>query len=334
METVPGAGDVEPDLAGTSPVLRAEPKNDVLRHLGMSAQEVLETISISLGGQDAGYFFEKDRRFPIIVRLDDAIRSDLDAIENLPVGLGGNSTTPLKDVANVSFSETYASIVREEGRRRSAVLINLRGRDTESFVAEAQKVVSEKVKIPEGYNVQWGGNFKNLQEARKRLFVLTPLALILVLLMIYAAFRSIWKTILVFSCAPLALVGGVLGLMLFGLPFSISAGVGFIALSGIAVLNGVVLVNFFNQLQQEGINGIEMVRQGTITRLRPVLMTALVDIFGFIPMAISTGIGAEVQQPLAAVEIGGVISSTLLTLLVLPTLYLWLTEKFNQSQDA
>lgn len=327
VETVPGAGDVEMDLASTSPVLRAEPKKSVLRNMGMSAQEVLETISIALGGEEAGYFFESDKRFPIVVRLDDSIRSDIDAVENLPVGLSANATTPLSVVADVRFAETYASISREEGHRRSAVLINLRGRDTESFVNEAQKVVKDKVKVPEGYTLQWGGNFKNLQEARKRLFVLTPVALLLVLLMIYAAFRNVWETILVFMCAPLALVGGVLGLMAFQLPFSISAGVGFIALSGIAVLNGVVLVNFFNHLKERGLAPKERVKEGTMARLRPVLMTALVDIFGFIPMVLSTGIGAEVQRPLAAVVIGGVISSTILTLLILPTLYLWFEEK-------
>ena len=327
VEGVDGAGDVEMDLASTSPVLRAEPKNDLLRKLGLSAQEVLETISIALGGEEVGYFFEKDKRFPIIVRLDDSIRSDIEAVENLPVGLATNSTMPLKEVADVKFSETFASITREEGKRRSAVLINLRGRDTESFVHEAQKVVKQKVKLPEGYTIHWGGNFKNLQEAKKRLMVLTPIALILVLLMIYAAFRNLWQTALVFLCAPLALVGGVLGLMAFQLPFSISAGVGFIALSGIAVLNGVVLVNFFNQLKERGSSPEEQVKEGTMARLRPVLMTALVDIFGFIPMVISTGIGAEVQRPLAAVVIGGVISSTLLTLLILPTLYLWCEEK-------
>ena len=327
LEAVPGAGDVEMDLASTSPVLRAEPKKELLRRMGIPVQEVLETISIALGGEEAGYFFESDKRFPIIVRLDEAIRADIEAVENLPVGLAANATTPLKEVANVRFSETYASISREEGHRRSAVLINLRGRDTESFVNEAQAVVRTKVKIPEGYTLQWGGNFKNLQEARSRLFVLTPIALLLVLLMIYAAFRKVWETALVFMCAPLALVGGVLGLMAFRLPFSISAGVGFIALSGIAVLNGVVLVNFFNQLKEKGFSPKECVKEGTMARLRPVLMTALVDIFGFIPMVLSTGIGAEVQRPLAAVVIGGVISSTVLTLLILPTLYLWFEEK-------
>ena len=213
------------------------------------------------------------------------------------------------------------SINREDSNRRSAVLVNLRGRDTESFVNEARAKVEKEITLPQGYYLQWGGNFKNLQEARNRLLVLTPIALVLVLLMIYAAFRSVGQTILIFSCVPLALVGGVIGLIANGLPFSISAGVGFIALSGIAVLNGVVLVNYFNQLRNMGKTGKTLVMQGTMIRLRPVLMTALVAIFGFLPMMLSTGIGAEVQRPLASVVIGGIVSSTLLTLIVLPILY-------------
>lgn len=201
-------------------------------------------------------------------------------------------------------------------------MINLRGRDTESFVQEARKKVEEKVEFPQGYFVEWGGNFKNLEKAKSRLMVLTPLALLLVLMMIYAAFGSLPQTLLIFMCVPLALVGGVVNLMFLGLPFSISAGVGFIALSGIAVLNGVVLMNYFNQLRSQGLRGIELVKRGATIRLRPVLMTALVAIFGFFPMMVSTGVGAEVQRPLATVVIGGLVSSTLLTLVVLPVLYL------------
>ncbi|MFN9066754.1 MAG: efflux RND transporter permease subunit, partial [Bdellovibrionales bacterium] len=210
---------------------------------------------------------------------------------------------------------------RENSNRRTAVLINLRGRDTESFVLEAQKAVETQLKLPDGYYLEWGGNFKNLEQARSRLLILAPIALALVLMMIYAAFGSVAQTFLIFACIPMALVGGVIGLILNGLPFSISAGIGFIALSGIAVLNGVVLVNFFNQLQAEGKTGKELVLSGTLVRLRPVLMTALVAVFGFIPMMVSTGIGAEVQKPLASVVIGGIISSTLLTLIVLPILF-------------
>lgn len=329
VSKVDGAGDVETDMAGTSPVLRVEPKTELLNRYGVRKSEVLETVSVALGGTEVGHLYEGDRRFPILVRMSEEHRSDLDAIRLLPVGIGGNATVPLTELANLKFAETYGSIGREDANRRAAVMINLRGRDTESFVREAEALTLSKVKLDAGYYVQWGGNFKNLQEARTRLLILTPLALLLVLLMIYAAFRSLGQTVLIFSCVPLALVGGVLGLMTYGLPFSISAGVGFIALSGIAVLNGVVLVNYFNQLKAEGMTGAQLVREGTLIRLRPVLMTALVDVFGFLPMVLSTGVGAEVQRPLAAVVIGGILSSTLLTLIVLPALYNVFEKRFH-----
>ncbi len=282
---------------------------------------MLNSISIALGGEEAGHLYEGERKFPIVVRLKDDLRSDLEMVKALPVGIGMNTTVPLGHLAKISFKETYGSVNRENSNRRTAVLINLRGRDTESFVKEAQALVEKEVKLPEGYYYEWGGNFKNLEQARSRLLILAPIALILVLMMVYAAFGSISQTILIFACVPMALVGGVVGLMLNGLPFSISAGIGFIALSGIAVLNGVVLVNFFNQLKAEGKTGKDLVLSGTLVRLRPVMMTALVAIFGFIPMMFSTGIGSEVQKPLASVVIGGIISSTLLTLIVLPVVF-------------
>lgn len=326
IEEVPGAGDVEEDLAGTSPVLRIEPNDAAMRSYGAATSDLLDAVSIAMGGQEVGFLYEKDRKYPIVVRISDEERSDLDAIRELPVALGTALTTPLGTIAKTSFAETYGSINRENSNRRSAVLINLRGRDTESFVDEAKAKVEAVIKLPQGYYMEWGGNFKNLREARLRLLVLAPLALLLVLMMIYAAFKSVAQTALIFICVPLALVGGAVGLLLNDLPFSISAGVGFIALSGIAVLNGVVLVNYFNQLKSEGVTGIEVIRRGTLIRLRPVLMTALVAIFGFVPMMLSTGVGAEVQRPLASVVIGGIVSSTILTLLVLPTLY-WLLDR-------
>jgi len=329
VSKVPGAGDVEVDLAGTSPVLKVEPKELELSKFGASTSDVLDTVSIALGGQEAGYLYDGDRKYPIVVRLSEEERSDLDTIQNLPVGTGANTTAPLSQLASVEFAETFGSINREDSNRRSAVLVNLRGRDTESFVNEARAAVEQAIQMPQGYDIQWGGNFKNLQEARNRLLVLTPIALIIVLLMIYAAFRSVGQTILIFLCVPFALVGGVVSLVLNGLPFSISAGVGFIALSGIAVLNGVVLVNYFNQLKLEGKTGKDLVVSGTMIRLRPVLMTALVAVFGFLPMMLSTSIGAEVQRPLASVVIGGIISSTILTLIVLPTLYSIFEHKFQ-----
>lgn len=322
VSQVQGAGDVEVDLAGTSPVLRIEPRDSLLSTYGASLSDVLETISVAVGGEEAGFIYENEKRFPIVVRLGEDDRSDLHTLRSLPVGLTSNATARLSDLASLEFTETYGSVNRENSSRRSAVLVNLRGRDTESFVNEAREAVEKEVKLPQGYFLEWGGNFKNLNKAKKRLLILTPIAIALILVMIYAAFGSVAQTLLIFSCVPLALVGGVLNLMFLGLPFSISAGVGFIALSGIAVLNGVVLVNYFNQLRTEGMTGVELVKKATTIRLRPVLMTALVAIFGFIPMMISSGVGAEVQRPLATVVIGGIVSSTLLTLIVLPVLYL------------
>ncbi|MGE3262650.1 MAG: efflux RND transporter permease subunit [Bacteriovoracia bacterium] len=323
VEKVPGAGDVESDITGTSPLLRITPKHELLTNYSANLSDVLESISVAIGGEEAGHIYEGDRKYPIVVRLKESDRQDLDTIKSIPIGLPGNATTALSNVATLAFNETFGSVNRENSSRRSAVLINLRGRDTESFVREAEELVREKVKMPEGYFVEWGGNFKNLEQAKKRLLILMPIALALVLMMIYAAFGSVAQTLLIFSCVPLALVGGIVNLILMGLPFSISAGIGFIALSGIAVLNGVVLVNYFNHVRStENLEGITLVKKATMIRLRPVLMTALVAVFGFVPMMLSSGVGSEVQRPLATVVIGGIISSTLLTLIVLPSLYL------------
>lgn len=329
ISEVQGSGDVETEIKGTSPMLRIIPKASVLYQYGVTSQEILQVVSSALGGEELGHMYEGVKKFPIVLRLNDNDRSDLEQIKKLPVSVGVNLTVPLSELADIKFVEAYSSVSRENSKRRAAVLINPRGRDTESFVNEAQKTVEAKIKLPAGYFVEWGGNFKNLQEARTRLMILAPLALLLVFFMIYTAFKNVLETVLIFLCVPLALVGGVLGLNLNGLPFSISAGVGFIALSGIAVLNGVVLISYFNQLRKEGLNADQTVRKGTLIRLRPVLMTALVDIFGFLPMMLSHGVGAEVQKPLASVVIGGIISSTLLTLIVLPTFYLMI-EKWNQ----
>lgn len=321
IQKIPGAGDVELEAKGKMTVLEIKPNYKTLKSLGISASEVLETVGIAIGGDQVGIFYEGMKRFPIIVRLQSEKRDNIEEIKNLPVGLTGGSTIPLKEVAYIQFKENYSSFSREETKRRIAVLINPRGRDTESFVNEAKRAVEEQIKLPPGYYMEWGGNFKNLNEAKSRLMVLAPLSLLFVLLMIYAAFRNIMETVLIFLCVPFALVGGILALLITGIPFSISAGVGFIALSGIAVLNGVVLVNNFNNLRKKGKTGPEVIKQGALLRLRPVMMTALTDVLGFLPMAIAIGLGAEVQRPLATVIIGGIISSTLLTLIVLPVTY-------------
>jgi cobalt-zinc-cadmium resistance protein CzcA len=317
---IPGASELETELRGKSPLLKVTPKESI-SDLGVPRLAVLDAVAFALGGREVGFLYEGVRRFPIFIRLSEKDRSDLEAIRNLPVGIGSNVTIPLKEAADIKFEQAYSAISREQGKRRAAVMINPRGRDTEGFVEEAQAKVAAEVKLPTGYYTEWGGTFRNLQTARSRLIVLAPLALLMVLLMIYAAFKNIYQTALIFVCVPLALVGGVLGLMFNGLPFSISAGVGFIALSGIAVLNGLVLMNYFNELRRQGVGGDELVKKGTLLRLRPVLMTALVDVFGFLPMMLSSGIGSDVQRPLASVVIGGIASSTILTLAVLPALY-------------
>lgn len=327
LEKVPGAGDVELEAKGSVTVLDVQPKKDILKKLGVPSSEVLESIGIGVGGQEVGTFYEGMRRFPIVIRLSELDRKDTEIIKNLPIAVAGATTVPLKTVADIKFREAYSSFSREQTKRRIAVLINPRGRDTQSFVHEAQTKVATEVQLPPGYYMEWGGNFKNLEQAKSRLMLLGPLALLLVLLMIYAAFRNVFETALIFLCIPLALVGGVLGLMVKGLPFSISAGVGFIALSGIAVLNGVVLVSYFNDLRRKGLSGRDLVRTGTQLRLRPVLMTALVDVFGFLPMAFAQGMGAEVQEPLATVVIGGILSSTISTLVILPVLYFSLEKQ-------
>jgi len=320
ISEVRGAGDVELELQGKAPLLHIEPKAALLRSMGISNREVLEAVGVALGGQEVGSVYEGFQRFPILVRLREADRRDLSELAQLPVGIAANATIPLGEAASLHFEESYGTITREQGKRRVAIMVNPRGRDTESFVEEAQQALKEKLDVPAGMFIEWGGNFENLRQAKARLAVLAPMVLLFVLMIIYAAFRNLPQTILVFSCVPLALVGGVLGLLLNGLPFSISAGVGFVALCGIAVLNGVVLLNCFNDLRAKGMGGWEMIREGTMLRIRPVLMTALVEIFGFLPMMVSQGLGAEVQRPLASVVIGGVISATLLTLIVLPVL--------------
>lgn len=333
IQSIDGAGDVELEAKGKMTVLEIKPKYKELKSLNISASEILETIGIAIGGDKVGVFYEGMKRFPIIVRLGAERRNDIEGIKKLPVGLSGGSTLPLEEVADIRFKDTYSSFSREETKRRIAVLINPRGRDTESFIEDAKLAVEKEIELPAGYYIEWGGNFKNLNEAKKRLSVLAPIALLFVLLMIYAAFRNIFETLLIFLCVPFALVGGVLALMLKGIPFSVSAGVGFIALSGIAVLNGVVLVNSFKNLKAKGKTGYDVIKNGALLRLRPVMMTALTDILGFLPMAIATGLGAEVQRPLATVVIGGMISSTLLTLVVLPIAYLNLEKWVSRSNS-
>ncbi len=318
---IEGAGEAESESKGKSPMLQYSPKVEELAQLGVTARPVLDAISTAIGGKEIGHVYEGVRKFPIVTRLSDEERKDVFTISQLPVGISDGYTVPIKQVADINFVETFTAVSRENSQRRVAVLINPETRDIESFVNEAKSRVDKKIKLPEGYYIEWGGSFKNLQSAKERLSILVPLAMLIIIGMLYAAFRNFAQVILIFACAPMALIGGVISLNILGMPFSISAGVGFIALSGISILNGVVLVTYFNRLIADGKSPDDVVREGAMSRLRPVLMTALTDIFGFLPMMFSTGLGAEVQKPLATVVVGGIFTATILTLIVIPSLY-------------
>ena len=334
LQDVDGVGESEEEVKGMAPVLRIVPKQEAISNLGLPKENILTTVETAIGGKEAGSLFQGVMRFPIVVRLDDKDRSNVEAIGSIPVGISDSYTEPLSAVADIKIQETYSDIRREQSKKRAAVLVNVRGRDTESLVTEAQAKVAESIKVPPGYYIEWGGSFKNLKEARERLMVVVPIALLLVLFMIYLAFQSVLQTAMIAACIPMALVGGVISLMLNGLDFSISAGVGFVALSGLAVLNGIVLVSYFNKLKLSGLSGDELIKQGTKMRLRPVVMTATSTAFGFIPMMLSTGMGAEVQRPLASVVVGGIISATLLTLVVLPVVYRILEDRMKISDSG
>ncbi len=324
-----GAADVKVEQTDGLPRLDVALNRDAIAHYGLNVQDVLDVVAMAIGGREAGLIFQGDRRFDIVVRLPDALRQNIQALENLHIMLPVNDNevhttlnyVPLKQVAKLTFSEGPNQVSRENGKRRVVVQANVRGRDIGSFVEEAQAGIDQQVKVPAGYWLEWGGQFKNLQEATARLSLVVPACFFMIFVLLFTALGSTKQALLVFSGVPLALTGGILTLWLRGMPFSISAAVGFIALSGIAVLNGLVLITSINQLIREGRKPEEAISEGALIRLRPVLMTALVASLGFLPMAIATGAGAEVQKPLATVVIGGLITATALTLLVLPALY-------------
>ncbi len=333
VEKIPGAADVEFDAAGKAPVLQVVVNRAAMARYNVHADEVNKVIGTAFAGTEAGVLVDGNRRFPIITRLPESARQDFANVANLPVRTSDGGFITLGQVAEVSVTESVNTISREAFQRRMAIQVNLRGRDVQSFVQEAQAKISAGVKMPEGYFVEYGGAFKNLQEARARLAVVVPMALLLIFLLIFMAFSSVRQAFIVYTGIPLAVTGGIFALWLRDLPFSISAAVGFIALSGVAVLNGVMMISFINQLREEGKSVRDAVIEGALTRLRPVLMTALVASLGFVPMALAHGSGAEVQRPLATVVIGGIITATFLTLVLLPTLYCWF-ERDNSTQPA
>lgn len=320
---IPGAQDVQVEQVDNVPVLQISIHRQAIARVGVNVSDIQDWVNTAIGGQPLGQIIEGDKRFDLTVRLPESIRTDVDRLRDLPVATPGGGSVSLGSLASLTVVPAPAQISREEGRRRVVVQLNVRGTDLGSFVPIAQAAIREKVKLGEGYSVTWGGQYENLQRAKARLMVVVPIALGLIFVLLFSSFGSVRQSLLIFSGVPLAVTGGILGLWLRGLPFSISAGVGFIALSGVAVLNGVVMVSAINGLRRQGRSIEEAVREGAETRLRPILMTALVAALGFIPMALNTGIGAEVQKPLATVVIGGILSATILTLIVLPILYTW-----------
>jgi heavy metal efflux system protein len=321
---IEGAEDVSVEQVTGLPVLQIRPDRAALSRLGISMDDVQQVVSASIGGVVAGQVFEGDRRFDVVVRLPEALREDTESIGRLRIpvpGSGGTAFVPLEEIATIAVETGPNQISREDGKRRVVVTANVRGRDLGSFIAEVQEKVGAEVEVPPGYWISYGGTFEQLISAAKRLQLVVPVVLLLIFGLLFALFRSVKDSAIVFSGVPLALTGGVAALAMRGLPLSISAAVGFIALSGVAVLNGVVMVSFIRSLIADGKPLGEAIREGALTRLRPVLMTALVASLGFVPMALNVGAGAEVQRPLATVVIGGIISSTILTLLVLPALY-------------
>jgi len=326
LERVQGATEVKFEQTTGLPMLSVNIDRAKAARYGLNITDVQETIATAVGGREAGTFFQGDRRFDILVRLPDAVREDVEALRRLPIPLpqGGDGARgtyiPLGELAALDLSPGPNQVSRENGKRRVVISANVTGRDLGSFVADAQRAVAS-VKVPSGYWTAWGGTFEQLQSASQRLQIVVPLALAMVFILLFTMFGNVKDGLLVFTGIPFALTGGILALWLRGLPLSISAAVGFIALCGVAVLNGLVMLSFIRTLRDEGKTLDEAVWEGALTRLRPVLMTALVASLGFVPMAIATGTGAEVQRPLATVVIGGILSSTALTLLVLPVLY-------------
>ena len=318
---VDGAADVAVEQATGLPILTMSPKRDIMARYGISLQRVQDTVAVALGGVTVGTFYEGDRRSDIVVRQAAKERQNPDTFADLPVMTKDGEVIPLGELVSFQVENGYNQVYRENGKRRVVVSANVRGRDLGSFVEDVQRAVEANVEIPPGYWVEYGGTYEQLQSATQRLQIVVPVTLVLILALLVMALGSIRDSLIIFTGVPLALTGGVLALVIRDIPFSISAGVGFIALSGIAVLNGLVMLTFIRRLHDQGADLHSAIMEGAISRLRPVLMTALVASLGFVPMALNTGIGSEVQRPLATVVIGGIISSTILTLFVLPALY-------------
>ena len=328
IKRVDGVSDPFVEKVQGLPQIQVKYNRDQLAKYGISIRTANKVLETAFAGSRSGYVFEGDKRFDLVVRMDKDLRNDIKAIESLYLPLPDGGTIPLQQVAQITLTDAPAQVTHEDGQRRIFVGFNVRGRDIQTTVDEIQEVLDKELKLPAGYYYTYGGQFQNLQEATGRLMLAVPLALLVILGLLYATLKNIRETLFVFSAIPLSAIGGVWALCLRGMPFSISAGVGFIALFGVAVLNGIVLIGQFNTFEKEGVTDVKKrVIDGCMLRLRPVIMTALVASLGFMPMALSTGDGAEVQRPLATVVIGGLVTATILTLVVLPSIYKTFTKK-------
>ncbi|MBL8196784.1 MAG: efflux RND transporter permease subunit, partial [Blastocatellia bacterium] len=327
VSKVSGAEDVKVEAVSGLPQVQIIPNRTAIARYGINVEDINLLIESLVAGKEAGQVYEGEQRFNLVVRLGAAASKNVETIKNLLVTASNGTRIPLSQLAEISLIEGPAQISREDTRRRIVVELNVRGRDIGSFVKEAQEKIEQQVKLPAGYYLTWGGQFENLQRASNRLLIVVPLAMFLIFVLLFTTFGSIRQALLIYTGIPFAAVGGILALFLRGMPFSISAGVGFIALFGVAVLNGLVMVSAINRLRSEGQPLEIAIREGAESRVRPVLMTALVASLGFIPMALATSAGGEVQRPLATVVIGGLITSTLLTLLLLPMLYGWFGDE-------
>jgi cobalt-zinc-cadmium resistance protein CzcA len=330
IQSVQGATAPMVERVSGLPQINIEYDRLRLANYGLTVEDVNDIVSTAFAGKSTGVVFENERKFDLVVRLDSTYRSSIDDVSNLMIPTNTGNQIPLAQVANINFKVGPAQISREAGKRRIVIGFNVKGRDVQSVVNEIQQKLSKQVKLPSGYYFTYGGTFENLQEASKRLMIAVPISLLLIFILLYFTFRSFKQASLIFTAIPMSAIGGVFALLFRSMPFSISAGIGFIALFGVAVLNGIVLIGTFNQLQKEGITDvIKRVIEGTKIRLRPVLMTATVASLGFLPMALSSSAGAEVQKPLATVVIGGLITATFLTLFVLPLLYIIFNTKIS-----
>ena len=334
IQNVEGVTSIKVERVEGLPQIAVDFQRDKIAQYGLSIDELNTLLKTAFAGQTGGVVFEKERRFNLVVRMDSTYRKDIENVRNIPVKLPKGGFVPLSAVANVIYKTGPAQISREGTLRRINIGIGVMGKDVETVVADLEKVLNAQIKLPEGYYFAYGGAFENLQKAKARLSIAVPVALLLIFVMLYFTFHSLKQSLMIFTAIPFSAIGGVLALWLRGMPFSISAGVGFIALFGVAVLNGIVLIGYLNELEKNThLSLLARVKEGVKARFRPVIMTATVASFGFLPMAISTSAGAEVQKPLATVVIGGLISATLLTLLVLPMLYLLFNQKENDEKN-